>query len=877
MAKAKVKTAAFDDVMPVHAFEQNKVVFKDGRVALGFVVEPAEMESWLVADYEAFHNVLLGAARALSVGTILQKTDLYYDRPYRPAKNKAGAYYEGKLNDHFSERLVLFQKSYLFISFAPVGVKTTRTNAITALISRAGESFIKNPFAELIGTLELAEGAAMEFAQTISGHNGVHIERMESEELYKLYLQYFNLEFDNQPIRQEREIAQGLGTFSVGENRVNVVSMIGQGSEVTPAVRNTYKVASPMIYPLTHNLDFPHILTQSLLIQDRRTELSALDSDRKRNGLLGFLAGQDNQLRTLQIEELTAEIRADDKQIVSMHLSVILWDSNDNRRKENVEKTQAAFRAIFNTETVVEAELALPVFFGALPGNAWQIPERWLTTTSDRGLCHTHWATTYRSDNTGEVLVDRYRNPVRINLFNDKIANQNAILIGPTGMGKSYTFGDFITQRYENGARQIILDVGGTYRNTMQALNGDDFDKTYFEYDPQKPMPVNPFLVERNPETKKWIYIGGEADKINFHLALIAGLWKGGNKDLGLDKSERTILSEFLIGYYDYLNNDERLGQRNEDFPMMESFYRWMERHDAEMQKPITPHVEGQEPDPLNTARRQYQKNLKYIDMHQFFLVLSQYISGGRYAKVFSSTHDIDLSEYRLICFDLKKVQQDPDLYPVVAMLITELSLDIFRKFENDVKYIVLDEAWTMLSGVLSEFIESMYRTIRKTNGSVTIITQGINEIVQSRIGRAIIGNTLTFIILRHENPADLDLLQIPLGFTNHEMDLIRSIRFLPAVREIFIKQDGRSKIFGVEVPPEMDAILTSRPKERDYLNLLISRFQQTITRVKLDKEGRPVMGSDGPVIEVVKRKNIEHAVAQFVEDKQSKRGAFAK
>ena len=41
----------------------------------------------------------------------------------------------------------------------------------------------------------------------------------------------------------------------------------------------------------------------------------------------------------------------------------------------------------------------------------------------------------------------------------------------------------------------------------------------------------------------------------------------------------------------------------------------------------------------------------------------------------------------------LAKVQADPDLYPVVAMLITELSLDLFRKFPDAVKYIALDEA----------------------------------------------------------------------------------------------------------------------------------------------------------------------------------------
>jgi type IV secretory pathway VirB4 component len=57
-----------------------------------------------------------------------------------------------------------------------------------------------------------------------------------------------------------------------------------------------------------------------------------------------------------------------------------------------------------------------------------------------------------------------------------------------------------------------------------------------------------------------------------------------------------------------------------------------------------------------------------------------------------------------------------------------------------------------MLSGVLSEFIESMYRTIRKTNGSVTIITRCITEITSSKIGPAIINNSATKIILRHIN-----------------------------------------------------------------------------------------------------------------------------
>jgi conjugal transfer ATP-binding protein TraC len=867
----KPKTAAFSAVMPVHSYEGDKVVFKDGRVAVGFLVEPAEMESWTVEDYDAFQSALIGVLRPLPVGSIIQKTDIYYDRPYREDKTQQ-TYFENKMNKHFFERLVLFQKSYLFISFAPAAVKSPKTNAVNALIARAGEAVIKNPFAQLVHTLEIAESSAVELIQGLKSLGGVTFERLTSQDIHQLYLQYFNLSFDGQPTRQEREIGNELGTLSIGEQKVNVLSMVGQGSDAYPAVRNGYGVTAPMLYPLTHILQCPHILTQAMMIQDTRAALSTLDTDRKLNASLSFLATQDNQLRALEVEDFTAEVRAENKQIVGLHLSVVLWDTNDTSRRENVEKATGAFRYMFGTESVVESYLALPLYFGLLPGNANQVPDRWLTSTADRAACYMHWTATYKTDPVGEYLTDRFRNLVQVNLFNTALDNQNAMVIGPSGSGKSYTFGNLIVQRYEKGARQIIMDVGGTYRNVLQALNGEDFDNTYFEYDPQRPIEFNPFVVPRDPANgNKWLY---NDEKTTFHLALLAALWKGGAA--ALDKSERTILSRFLIEYYAYLNESDKLHQADEEFPGMESFYRFVERYDAEMQKPVG--VAGEAADSLDGARRQYQKNLKYIDMHQFFLVLGQYVAGGRYARVLNAERDVDLSDYRLICFDLAKVQADPDLYPVVAMLITELSLDLFRKFPDAVKYIALDEAWTMLSGVLSEFIESMYRTIRKTNGSVTIITQGITEITSSKIGPAIINNSATKIILRHINPDSLAQLQAPLGLTGHEMDLIKSVRSTDSLREFFIKQGGKGKVFALEAPPQLDAILTSKPVERNYLNKLVKFYQQHNRRLKHDKSGRVVLGPDGaPEYEVVKVQRLDYAVDQFVEDKQARKGALGK
>ncbi|WP_051359623.1 VirB4 family type IV secretion system protein [Adhaeribacter aquaticus] len=857
----KEKTVPFDKVMPVHSFEDNKVIFKDGRVAIGFAIEPAEMEAWTQQDFTAFNAALMGVLRPLPVNTIVQKTDIYYDRPYREDK-KEQTYFEGKMNKHFFERLVLFQKSYVFLSFAPAEIKPVKTNALNALVSRMGEAMLKNPFENLLHTLEIAEAAAQEFASGLSGTGDVELMRLDTEEIRALYHQYFNLNFDYVPKRQEREISNTLGTLAVGENKVNVISMVGQGSEQFPAVRNAYGVTAPMLYPLTNFLQCPHILTQAFIIQDTRAALSSLDTDRKLNNSLSRLATQDNQLRALEIEQFTAEVRAENKQILGLHVSVILWETNDIIRKENIEKTMAAFRYIFGTESVVESYLALPLYFGLLPGNIYQVPDRWLTTTADRGVCYIHWTATYKNDRVGEYFCDRNRNLLQVNLFNTDLDNQNAIVIGPSGSGKSYTFGYIVVQRHERKARQILIDIGGTYRNVVQSLNGADFENTYFEYDPENPIQFNPFLVPRSPDGHQWVYTD---EKINFHLALLAVLWKGGADSAPLNKSERAILSRFLIQYYQYLNTEGNAGQADEEMPGMAGFVRFIRHFDANMQ--ANPEV----PDGREEMRSQYKKDMHYFDIHQFFLVLAQFTEGGRYEKVLNAQQDVELSEYRLICFDLAKVKTDPDLYPVVAMLITELSLDLFRKFPDDIKYIALDEAWAMLSGgVMEDFIVSMYRTIRKTNGSITIITQGIGEIVESKIGYALINNSSTKIILRHANPDSLSQLQTPLGFTNHEMDLIKSVRSTADFREFFIKQGSKGKVYILEAAPELSAILSSKPLERNHLNRLVKRYQQQHKRFVIDKNGKVKTENGYPVFETFTEQRLDYAVEQYTEDKRA-------
>jgi conjugal transfer ATP-binding protein TraC len=872
----KPKSAPLNGANPVFKYEDDKVILKDGRVSIGFRLHAAEMESWDPASFDKGHAGFIQALKGLPVGTVFQKTDVYYDKVYQhPMRD--GAYFNNRMGSFFGERLVLYHQSYVFLSFAAAPASEAkkvaaprRVNSLNALVNKAADALGPNPFATVTKTMELAERAASEYREAMRAVPGVTLERLGEEEVHKLYLQFFNLEFANQPEHLTREMTNEIGTLAVGERKVSAVSMVGQGTEVHTWVHNDSKIATPMVFPMTHHLQFPHILTQAVFIHDTKEKLEALDRDRRLNSSLSSLATQENLLRVAEIQELSLDVRNGNKQLVDLHLSCIAWDTDDARRQNNLEKALAALRGMYDTEAVVESFLTLPLFFGALPGNAAQIPDRWIPCASDRASCYVHWTTTYRPEPRGEYICDRQRNLTQVDLFDPKENNQNSLTIGPSGSGKSYTMGNFIIQRYEKGARQIIIDVGGSYRNVVQSLTGKDFDNCYFRYDPASPIEFNPFFVPRNADGT-WLYNVGENDKgeeisnkKNFHLALLATLWKHA-KDAVLRKPEETILSRFLDGYYAHLNAQPNLGHEDEDFPGMASFYHYVQRtHDEMMLAPSDTDTA------LAQRQRQYQKDIAFVDMNEFFLVLSDYVT-GRYAKVLNAKRDRDLSDYPLICFDMEKVKADATLYPVVAMLITELSIDLFFKYKTAVKYILMDEAWSMLNGSLQGFIENMYRTIRKTNGSIGIITQGIDEIVNSPIGQALITNSATKIILLHNSAAEWGRLAAPLGFTPHEMSLIASMKTGSSYREFFIKKGSRAKVFVLEAAPHLNAILSSRPSERDYLNELVKRYQFAKCVPIRDEKGRQKRDAEGNLMfELVHENQLGVAVDVFVEEQQA-------
>ena len=791
------------ELLPIEDISEGKLLLKDGRVAIGFILSSVEMERKTEAELRYEKEVFEAGLSSLPKGSVLQKIDIYFHEPFKGSK-KGKDYFERKAIDHFYNRQILKQKSYLFLSLGKEDQpKANPVNSFFAF----GKALGKDPFTGLEKRIEKLEALGSEFEELL-GSMEIAARRMGDKEIDQLYKAWFNVDFSNE-VGYERSMGIDTEGLIIGEKRLKILSMIGQGSIADQVMRNG-GVVSPFVFPLSHHLNTPHILSCSFRIEDREKELRALDLDKKLNASLDYLSGQDNEIKSAEIDEFTATVRVSNEQLISLNLSLVFWDADPNQLSKAVEKGLSAFRMLSGASAWVETLDTANLFFALAPGNSFQ-NYRWLLMRAKNALCYFHLNGNYGREKEGVRLMDRFRNPLRVRLFSTDLNNQNALVIGPSGSGKSFTVGSFIIQRHEQGHRQIIIDNGGTYKNALTALDGK-----YFEYEPEHPLSFNPFLLPKDKIGKR--YLSG--DKLTFLISLLASLWKGGGK---LSQAERSILSLLIPAFYDELAFKKEEGE-NEKNLKISDFYSWLESY-------------------VKRGGEELEKMKSSFDFSSFLITLRPFVS-GEYKEVLNADLEIDISAYPLICFDMARVKSNLLLYPIIALLITELALDQIRAFPDQRKYIYMDEAWSMLSDSMGEFVENMYRTVRKNKGSMCIITQGITEITSSSVGPAIIANADTQIILNHSDKTQVDKLAHSLGFTRHEVSKINSIRVAKSWRELFIKQGEYAKVYGLEVSDHEMAVLSSRPDERNALSKLIQE-----------------------------RSKVSHALDQFVEDKLNRMG----
>jgi len=785
-------TVNFLDILPYYSIEDDLLIFKDGRVAIGFSIEPIQYEILSEEEYQTLSSKFQSIINSAPDNLNITFYNVFYHDNNEALNSLDDTFLQSKAKKHF-ERPMLHHKIYLFVSFD----NDKTVNASTTILARKGNIQLAD-FKHLKDKKENLLSYSNEITGLLS-INDITFSRLDENQLSNFIWQYVNLDFTKDYDDLYAEIHNQHNTLIIGDRFLNILTLEGQGENINYCKDYKYSsgesVVNPYVSDIGINLTIPHILVQSFRKVNKDKALGIYDKELLFNKNLPDLPMfKKSHLRSGQLEDFLNEIRQSDNSLVEYALHILVHSNDSKELSKQIEMSKKAINNLDLSKAVIESFDNASIFFGCMPGNSGQL-FRNILVPSDVASTQLHLVSNYISDTRGDFFCDRFGNMILVDMFHDELKAKNKLVIGPTGSGKSFVEGHLISLAKERGELQVIIDKGGTYKNLVNIHNG-----LYFEHTEANPLHFNPFIIDKDKEGDWKI----DNDKVVFLKTLLSILWKSRSDNEIFSKAEGAVLARMIPAYYEFENEQRHLDK--EAVPNLGRFVNFIKKYHEE-----------------NKDDEEYKKQAPYFDIDQFILVLEPF-THGIYKEIFNNDSTENLSEADLICFDLDAIQKDATLYPIISMLIIELVLDHIRKFPDKIKHVIFDEAWSMFTGEMGEFIVYMYRTIRKQNGEISVITQSAMDLDDSALGQVLKSNTEVLVILNHEGK-DFNALQDSLQLSDLEIQKIKSLRRDKTARELFIRRGVLdSKVYSLEVPIEEYAILTTMPREKNHFNRLLKQ-----------------------------------------------------
>ena len=424
-----------------------------------------------------------------------------------------------------------------------------------------------------------------------------------------------------------------------------------------------------------------------------------------------------------RIESAIEYVESSDARFLEQFFHVHIWHKNLNELKGLVKSFNATINSVYKLKP--EKINIKSAYYSMFPGNEHCNP---ITSTLPSfnvvdfmpidlpRYCHPHKAKDFLYfKNDSEAVT-------KVSPFDRRADNWNSLVFGGSGSGKSFLVNSMLWQYAKYNPQIAIIDYGGaeagSYRNLILNTHG-----TYLEigFDSNIEFSINPFDGPFLDEFDK-----PKADKLSSLLATLENM------------------------------SDERLGGFTGSLPYeitkcLSEYYRSKNNNDGNVCN-------------LNEFTSIYFKNNQTIlslgrDLaKELFQFIGEGQEEGPYARFFKATKEPKSKD--MICFDLEGLKGHPRLKRVlVACLLDMITSNILAGSDKDrKKLMVMDEAWKdLVGGSVADYMENCARTIRKLNGSITVISQSIDDIMESPIARALLVNTSYYYIVGNKhNPEPL-------------------------------------------------------------------------------------------------------------------------
>ena len=247
----------------------------------------------------------------------------------------------------------------------------------------------------------------------------------------------------------------------------------------------------------------------------------------------------------------------------------------------------------------------------------------------------------------------------------------------------------------------------------------------------------------------------------------------------------------------------------------------------------------------------QTEKNIDF-DLYNFSFILSKFYKGGELEYTLNNDLDKSLFDEKFIVFEIDKIKDDPVLFPIVVLI-----MDVFiqkMRLKKGRKALIIEEAWKAISSpTMAGYIKYLYKTVRKFNGIAGVVTQELNDVIDSPIVKeAIINNSDVKILLDQSKFKDrYDQISAILGLTDVQKMQIFTINALPQKegipyhKEVWIARGLYSDVYSVEVPPEWYWAFTTERVEKEALKIYERAYdgniEAAIEHIEIDRKEKKI------------------------------------
>jgi conjugal transfer ATP-binding protein TraC len=330
------------------------------------------------------------------------------------------------------------------------------------------------------------------------------------------------------------------------------------------------------------------------------------------------------------------------------------------------------------------------------------------TKTADNAVMTSPLIAEWKGTETPMItLFGRRGQIMTFDLFDNKGGNYNFAVAALSGSGKSVFVNELAFRYMGAGAKVWIVDVGRSYRNLCDLIDGEFIE---FSDERKNTICLNPFsmIVDINND-------------MEMLLPLLAQM-----------ASPREPLDNY--SYSALAAATKRVWDANGKRATITDVY-----------------------DLLKTGRltddAEHERDLTRLAMS-----LEPYTRYGVYASYFEGDANIQFHK-NFVVLELEELKSKKDLQAVVMQLMMyritqEMYFDRSRR-----KLVIIDEAWDLMgSGSSASFIEAGYRRARKYGGAFGTITQSIEDYYKNEATKAAIQNADWLFLLR-QKPESIERL----------------------------------------------------------------------------------------------------------------------